>query len=136
MHHIVSRLMKVIARSFVTGVTLILVAMPILANTAEHKISPVYNKTTGLVDAEGHNLVAAHCSACHSPKLIAQNNMSRERWLSTIRWMQKTQKLWPLGDAEPKILDYLSTWYGPKTQSRRPPLATHLMPPVESNQPD
>lgn len=89
------------------------------------------NKTTGLIDAPGHNSVAAHCSACHSPKLIAQNNMSRERWLSTIRWMQNTQKLWPLGDAEAIILDYLSTWYGPKNQSRRPPIAPHLMPPLD-----
>lgn len=83
---------------------------------------------SGLVIAEGYNMVAAHCSACHSPSLITQNAMSRERWLETIRWMQDTQKLWPLGDAEPTILDYLATWYGPKPQSRRPPLAPHLMP--------
>ena len=83
---------------------------------------------SGLVIAEGYNMVAAHCSACHSPSLITQNAMSRERWLETIRWMQDTQKLWPLGEAEPAILDYLATWYGPKTQSRRPALAPHLMP--------
>lgn len=136
MHYIVPRLIKVIGRSFATGVTLALVVVPVHANTAEHQNGPAHNKTTGLVDAEGHNLVAAHCSACHSAKLIAQNNMSRERWLSTIRWMQKTQKLWPLGEAEPKILDYLSTWYGPKTHSRRPPIAAHLMPPVESRPQD
>lgn len=89
---------------------------------------PQIDPQSGLVMAEGYNMVAAHCSACHSPSLITQNAMSRERWLETIRWMQNTQKLWPLGDAEPLILDYLATWYGPKTQSRRPPLAPHLLP--------
>lgn len=93
-----------------------------LAN--EHKLNPA----TGLIDATGHNMVAAHCTACHSAKLISQNQMSRKRWLETIRWMQSTQKLWPLGDAEPVILDYLTTWYGPKTQSRRAPIPAHLMP--------
>ena len=92
--------------------------------TRQPKVDP----QSGLVIAEGYNMVAAHCSACHSPSLITQNAMSRERWLETIRWMQDTQKLWPLGDAEPTILDYLATWYGPKTQSRRPALAPHLMP--------
>ena len=93
-----------------------------LAN--EHKL----NHVTGLIDATGHNMVAAHCTACHSAKLISQNQMSRERWLETIRWMQSTQKLWPLGEAEPVILDYLTTWYGPKIQSRRAPIPAHLMP--------
>lgn len=89
---------------------------------------PIKDPQSGLVTAEGYKLVLAHCSACHSPSLITQNAMSRERWLETIRWMQETQKLWSLGDAEPIILDYLSTWYGPKNSSRRPPLAPHLMP--------
>ncbi|WP_334038764.1 hypothetical protein [Alteromonas macleodii] len=83
---------------------------------------------SGLTVAPGYNLVVAHCSACHSPSLITQNAMSRERWLETIRWMQDTQKLWPLGDAEPAILDYLTLWYGPKKGARRPLLEPHLLP--------
>ena len=98
-----------------------LLFMPMLA---AQTVSPV----TGLVEAPGHDLVAAHCSACHSTRLIAQNNMSRARWIETIRWMQDSQKLWPLGDAEPAILDYLETWYGPRQQHRRAPLPEHLMP--------
>ena len=82
----------------------------------------------GLIQAPGVDLVIAHCSACHSTSLIVQNSMSRDRWLETIRWMQETQKLWPLGESESMILDYLSTWYGPKTTERRPPLPVHLMP--------
>ena len=89
---------------------------------------PTAHPKTGLVDAPGHNMVMAHCTACHSASLISQNKMSRERWLGTIQWMQRTQKLWPLGDAEPVILDYLSTWYGPKSQGRRAPISAHLMP--------
>ena len=85
----------------------------------------------GLIQAPGVDLVIAHCSACHSTSLIVQNSMSRNRWLDTIRWMQETQKLWPLGESEPMILDYLSTWYGPKTTARRPPLPVHLMPLVK-----
>lgn len=88
------------------------------------------NPTTGLVNASGHDLVAAHCSACHSTKLISQNRMSRDTWLATIRWMQKTQNLWPLGDAEAPILDYLSTHYAPEETGRRKPLPAHLMPPT------
>ena len=89
---------------------------------------PALDAQSGLVKADGFNLVLAHCSACHSSSLITQNAMSRERWLETIRWMQETQKLWPLGEAEPLILDYLSTWYGPKKSARRAPLPPHLLP--------
>ncbi|WP_334019698.1 hypothetical protein [Alteromonas sp. S015] len=86
------------------------------------------NPQSGLIVAPGYNLVVAHCSTCHSPSLITQNAMSRERWLGTIRWMQNTQKLWPLGNAEPAILDYLALWYGPKKSTRRAPLEPHLIP--------
>ncbi|AXT38810.1 hypothetical protein D1814_09035 [Alteromonas sp. BL110] len=97
------------------------------SESAKHR-QPTLDAQSGLVKADGFNLVLAHCSACHSPSLITQNAMSRERWLETIRWMQETQKLWPLGDAEPLILDYLSAWYGPKKSARRAPLAPHLLP--------
>ncbi|GFD99597.1 hypothetical protein KUL156_21900 [Alteromonas sp. KUL156] len=99
-----------------------------IKSQSKSHVQPAIEPQSGLVNAEGVNTVLAHCSACHSPSLITQNAMSRERWLETIRWMQDTQKLWPLGDAEPVILDYLSTWYGPKTSARRPHLAPHLLP--------
>lgn len=98
------------------------------SGVADSASTPPIDLQSGLIEANGKNLVLAHCSACHSTALITQNAMSRERWLDTIRWMQETQKLWPLGDAEPLILDYLSMWYGPKTVSRRQPIAPHLMP--------
>ena len=73
-------------------------------------------------------LVVGHCSACHSLAIVTQNRMSREGWADTIRWMQESQGLWPLGDAEPLILDYLSKHYAPLNTGRRPPLPKHLMP--------
>ena len=90
----------------------------------ESGIDPI----SGFVIKPGFETVRAHCTACHSGKLVTQNHMSRERWLSSIRWMQKTQNLWPLPQEE-QILDYLSANYGERTIGRRAQLPTHLMPP-------
>jgi hypothetical protein len=83
--------------------------------------------SSGFIIKPGFEMVRAHCTACHSAKLVTQNHMSRERWLSTIRWMQKTQNLWPLPQEE-EILDYLSANYGERSMGRRAPLPEHLMP--------
>ena len=74
------------------------------------------------VEAPGVDLVRAHCTACHASDLVTQNRATREGWEAIFRWMQKTQKLWPLGDAEPEILDYLARHYGPAKVGRRRPL--------------
>lgn len=80
---------------------------------------------TGFVIAQGLDLMRAHCTGCHSANLITQYRATREVWLEKIRWMQKTQNLWELGEAEPKILDYLAKHYGPvQTFDRRQPLKT------------
>ncbi|MPR33900.1 hypothetical protein [Salmonirosea aquatica] len=79
--------------------------------------------TTGFVIDEGIDLMRAHCTGCHSSKLITQFRATREVWLEKIRWMQRTQNLWDLGKAEPKILDYLAKHYAPAdTYERRQPL--------------
>lgn len=78
---------------------------------------------TGLKVAEGFAIVRSQCTVCHSGKLVAQNRATREGWQEMIRWMQKTQGLWPLGDNEPIILDYLATNYGPTETGRRANLA-------------
>ncbi|MFY0652598.1 MAG: hypothetical protein JXQ96_11220 [Cyclobacteriaceae bacterium] len=80
------------------------------------------HKATGLIADAGLELVIGNCTNCHSAKLITQNKATREGWESMIRWMQKTQKLWPLGTSEPVILDYLSKNYGPEDKGRRAPL--------------
>ena len=82
---------------------------------------------SGFVIKPGFEIVRANCTACHSAKLVTQNHMSRERWLTTIRWMQKTQNLWPLPQ-EKQILDYLNANYGERTTGRRAPLPANLMP--------
>lgn len=77
---------------------------------------------TGLVIAPGFDQVKAQCTICHSGRLVAQNRANRAGWLKMIRWMQESQGLWPLGDAEVTILDYLETHYGPRPSGRRAPL--------------
>jgi len=78
------------------------------------------DKSTGLIVDKGLDLVTAHCTGCHSSKLITQFHTDRAGWLEKIRWMQQKQKLWELGDAEPVILDYLSKNYpASETVNRR-----------------
>lgn len=77
---------------------------------------------TGLLVDSGFEQVRAQCTACHSPRLIVQNRSTREGWLEMIRWMQDKQGLWPLGDNEAPILDYLARNYGPAASGRRRPL--------------
>jgi len=78
-----------------------------------------------LAAGPGADLVQANCGACHSLALVTQNRMSRERWLSTIRWMQAKQGLWELGDAESEIVDYLARYYGvTEPRWRRKPLTS------------
>ncbi len=81
---------------------------------------------TGLIADDGVDLIIAHCTACHSAKLITQNRATKSGWKSTIVWMQQTQKLWDLGDQEEKILDYLAKNYAPEEQGRRKPLTVKV----------
>lgn len=68
---------------------------------------------SGLVIDDAMPIVKGNCTACHSSKIILQSHFSKEKWLERIRWMQRTQKLWDLGENEPVILDYLAKYYGP-----------------------
>jgi hypothetical protein len=99
-----------------------------ITSSIQAQEKPSYDPITGLVIGEHYEIVRAHCTACHSGKLVTQNRMTRENWLTTIRWMQKSQGLWPLGAQESKILDYLELHYSPIESSRRPPIPAHLMP--------
>jgi hypothetical protein len=77
------------------------------------------DETTGLIVSEHLDLVIANCTGCHSSKLITQFHTDRQGWLEKIRWMQQKQKLWDLGESEPKILDYLSKNYPPSEKVNR-----------------
>jgi len=104
----------------------------LLVMSCYHVGAEEVDSKTGLVIAPGFEAVNAQCTACHSGRLVAQNRADREGWLAMIRWMQETQGLWPLGDKEVLVLDYLSPWYGPLKAGRRQPLSPELLPPEPS----
>ena len=83
------------------------------------KIENGIHVQTGLIYDKHFDIVRAHCTACHSGKLVAQNRATREGWQQMIRWMQATQGLWDLGINEPKILAYLAKNYAPEEVGRR-----------------
>lgn len=80
---------------------------------------------TGLAVDDNMVLVKGQCTVCHNSKLILQSHFDRDKWVERIRWMQRTQKLWDLGETEKPILDYLVKNYGPlpmQFDGRRLPL--------------
>ncbi|MBN3582160.1 hypothetical protein JYB64_07155 [Algoriphagus aestuarii] len=78
---------------------------------------------TQLVLGKGFEIVKANCTNCHSSALLIQNRFTREGWKAKIEWMQETQGLWPLGESEDDILDYLAEHYAPEAYvGRRAPL--------------
>lgn len=81
-----------------------------------------------LVIAPGFDTVKIQCTVCHSSQLIIQNRADRNGWLQMIRWMQRSQGLWPLGPNEAVILDYLEANYAPMASGRRAPLPASQMP--------
>src|SRR5690606_26918966 len=121
-----------------TILMLVVVGLVVLFVTRESAKEPVPDKivevseneevvdgkhvATGLIDDEGLNLVIAHCTGCHSAKLVTQNRFNREGWIRVIRWMQETQNLWDLGESEEAIVAYLSKHYAPEFAGRRTPL--------------
>ncbi|MEE4660826.1 MAG: hypothetical protein V2J89_10170 [Halieaceae bacterium] len=94
----------------------------LLASSLSQPCRAATDPASGLEIAPGMEQVKAQCGACHSTRLVTQNRADREGWEKLIRWMQDTQNLWPLGEAEPVILDYLATYYGPRPAGRRAPL--------------
>lgn len=93
-----------------------------------------YDKETGLIEAKGMDIVKANCTVCHSAKFITLQRGDRDTWLSMIRWMQKTQGLWPFDKkTEDTILTYLEVNYPPGKASRRPNLKLGSLPPNPYN---
>lgn len=92
-------------------------------NNRNDEIENGIHVRTGFVDAEGLMTVVNNCTNCHSAKLVLQNRMNRERWESTIKWMQETQNLWPLGANKDVIINYLVDNYPPVDKGRRERLA-------------
>ena len=93
-----------------------------MANIADEVKNGIH-VPSGFIANEGFKTVLANCTNCHSSKLVIQNRATREGWESMIRWMQRTQKLWDLGENEDIILDYLSKNYAPEEKGRRATLS-------------
>ena len=84
---------------------------------------------SGLIKAEGWEVVKSACTECHAGMMITQNAGNLAVWESRIRWMQETQGLRVLsGEEEATILTYLSANYPQKASSRRATLPTYLLP--------
>ncbi len=105
--------------SFFLGSTADTTYVTVVEEDEFDKIENGIHVRTGLVDAEGLMTVVNNCTNCHSAQIVIQNRMNKERWISTIRWMQETQNLWDLGKNEEIIVDYLVSNYPPKKKGRR-----------------
>ncbi|MBT2160656.1 monoheme cytochrome C [Zobellia barbeyronii] len=95
-----------------------IVAVPVEEEGLD-KVENGIHVRTGFVEAPGMMETVQNCTNCHSAKLVIQNRMNKERWKSTIKWMQETQNLWDLGKNEDIIIDYLVTNYPPQKKGRR-----------------
>lgn len=95
------------------------------SSTASKSGTIQHDPESGLVIDETMPIVKGQCTACHSSKLILQSHFNREKWIERIRWMQRAQKLWDLGETGKPILDYLAKYYSSLATSfdgRRLPL--------------
>ncbi len=86
-----------------------------LAPLAGPSSGPKYNPSdefAGMPRTEGVETVIAQCNYCHSPFLIMQQRLSRERWDAVIRLMVE-EKGMPEPDPEDRqiILDYLARYF-------------------------
>lgn len=110
------------ARALIAGGLLLLAAIA--------SADPEVDDLTGLKIAPGWEHARTHCGACHSWRLVTANRGDRDSWLALIRWMQDSQKLWPIPEPTlTELVAYLANAYPPGTASRRAPLAAALMPP-------
>jgi hypothetical protein len=95
------------------------------------RADPAEPAAGGLIEAPGWQTVAAHCTVCHSLRLVTAQRADREGWAAILRWMQETQNLWSFDPAtEKEILDYLALNYAPSGPQRRRPLPAELLPPA------
>lgn len=101
-----------------TLASLLVCGVAALSMAEENEQSATDSESGLYVDAdENWKLVKVNCSSCHSGRLLAQHRLDRAGWLKSIQRMQAEEELWDLGDAQSKVLDYLSTYYGNESKS-------------------
>ena len=67
-----------------------------------------------LVDEEGADATHAHCTVCHSERLVAQQGLTRSDWEELLDEMVEEHGMTPLeAPVFGRILTYLSVHYGP-----------------------
>ena len=99
----------------------LLATYPLAGRNATNDLpKPALDPFTGLVMAQGWELVRTHCFACHSMKTITQSGKDRANWAKTLQTMQQKEGLYPLGDVETEILDYLEENYPVSVRPHNP----------------
>ena len=108
--------------AFVTGFTAMLLPLASMAQG--------FDAFTGFPKTGDWELVRANCIACHSPKLVTQQQGTAAQWRTMIRWMQEEQGLWAIDmEVENRIVAWLAENYPPSEDRRRAPITARLMPP-------
>ncbi len=67
----------------------------------------------GLPRADGVDLVASYCAACHSLRIVMQQHATETRWRELMAWMIEKQGMGPPPDDDLEmIINYLSDQFG------------------------
>lgn len=73
------------------------------------------NPFAPLPNAEGVEMVASNCAACHSARTFIHMNQSRDWWDDTIDRMKRDHGMWDLDtEMRAEMLDYLEANLGPE----------------------
>lgn len=110
------------------------ICLALIASSDHAEDQPIPIDPVLIEDSEGTwLLVRAHCTSCHSSQILKNVRLSRNAWQDVIQRMRDEEGLWDLGEDESKILDYLTMYFGPRTESvprrsRRAPIAPTRTP--------
>ena len=114
---VVTRFSRVFVGAFVLG----LAGLAVITSAQEDDLASV----SAALAPRAEGLIVARCSVCHSPDLVSQQRLPKDRWLATVDKM----KHWgaEISDDEAELLvRYLSARYHPGAPDRLPPLESEL----------
>jgi len=114
--------MMIARTSVIIGAVLLAVAgLAVLTAAQEEDLASV----SAALAPRAEGLIVARCSVCHSPDLVSQQRLPKDRWLATVDKM----KHWgaEITDDEAELLvRYLSARYNPAAPDHLPPLDSEL----------